>query len=42
MEYVKMSVTVRKDQKEWLEEHPSLNASGMLREKIDEEMKKRG
>ena len=34
----RMNVTIRKDQKEWLDRTPSINASGLLQEKIDEIM----
>ncbi len=37
--FVRMSVTIREDQKKWLEEHPSISASGLLREAIDRMIK---
>jgi len=35
-ERVVMSVTIRADQKQWLEEHPEINLSGLVRKSIDD------
>ena len=35
MRFVGISVTIRRDQKEWLESHPSINVSGLLQEALD-------
>ena len=35
-EYVRLSATIRKDQKEWLDKHPEINVSGLLQKAIDE------
>ncbi len=34
--FFRINVTIRADQKKWLDEHPSINVSGVLQEKIDE------
>jgi hypothetical protein len=31
-----ITATIREDQAEWLHDHPSVNVSGALQEKIDE------
>jgi hypothetical protein len=37
-EYSKMSITIRKDQREWADNHPSVNLSGLLQEALDKKM----
>jgi hypothetical protein len=37
---LKMTLTIREDQKEFLDSRPSINASGVFQERIDELMKK--
>mgnify|MGYP000554199743 CR=1 FL=1 len=36
MPSVKLSVSIRDDQKEWLERHPEINISRLLQKAIDE------
>lgn len=36
--YVKTSISLTKEQMEWVHKHPSLNLSGLLQEAIDEEI----
>ena len=42
IEKVRVQLTVRKDQKAWLEEHPEINVSGLLRKAIDDMRKMYG
>ncbi|MCD6370336.1 MAG: hypothetical protein J7L63_02420 [Thermoplasmata archaeon] len=34
--FIRLSVSIRKDQKEWLDKHPEINVSGLLQKAIDE------
>ena len=34
--FVRVNVSIRKDQKEWLGKHPEVNVSGLLQKTIDE------
>lgn len=38
--YVRVNVSIRKDQKDWLDTHPEINVSGLLQKAIDELRKK--
>jgi len=35
-EKIRIAVTIRKDQKEWVDKHPEINVSGLLQKAIDE------
>ena len=37
-----ITVTIRADQREWLNRHPEINISGLLQNAVDAEMKSRG
>jgi len=34
-DFVRVTVTIRKDQKEWLDEDPATNLSGLVQQAID-------
>ena len=34
--FVRLNVSIRKDQKEWLDKHSEINVSGLLQKAIDE------
>lgn len=38
--FIKIAVSIRRDQKQWLDNHPSINRSGLLQEAIDTIMRK--
>lgn len=37
---VRKNVNIREDQEEWLQNHPGINLSGYLQEKLDELIEK--
>lgn len=40
MKLVRRTITIREDQAEWLDRRKSINLSGLVQEKLDEEMEK--
>ena len=34
--FVRINVSIRKEQKEWLDKHPEINVSGLLQKAIEE------
>ena len=40
MVYPRKTITIRRDQAEWLEEHPEFSLSGLTQKSIDEEIRR--
>jgi hypothetical protein len=38
--FVAITVSIRKDQREWLKKHPSISPAGLLQEALDKLIKK--